>query len=133
MKKTCAWHPERSKKNVAGDFYTIEDGRLACMLPEAEAPTLLNSNQEEYATFFVRQPQTREEIEQACCAIEVCCTRALRYGAKDQAIIKRLGNNPAYCDYNLEGDLNNIHSSLYGSWYRRLAKYLMFRLVNAIT
>jgi hypothetical protein len=133
MNKTCAWHPERSKKNVAGDFYTIEDGCLACMLPEGEAPTLLNADEEEYETFFIRQPQTPEEIEQACCAIEVCCTEALRYGGKDKAIIKRLGNKPAYCDYNLEGKLNNIQSTFYGKWYRRLAKYIVFKLVNKIT
>jgi len=133
MKKTCAWHPERGKKNIAGDFYTIEDGCLACMLPEGEAPTLLNDDEDEYETFFVRQPQTPEEIEQACCAIEVCCTEALRYGGKDREIIKRLGNNPAYCDYNLEGRLNSIRATLYGKWYHRWVKYIAFKVVNTIT
>ena len=133
MKKTCAWHPERGKKNVAGDFYTIEDGCLACMLPEGEAPTLLNDDEDEYDTFFVRQPQNSEEVEQVCSAIEVCCTEALRYGGKDKAIIKRLGNNPSYCDYNLDGKLNNIQGTLYGKWYHRFAKYIAFRVVNAIT
>ena len=103
------------------------------MLPEGEAPTLLNDDEDEYDTFFVRQPQTHEEVEQACCAIDVCCTEALRYGGQDRAIIERLGNNPAYCDYNLAGKLNNIRGSLYGNWYHRWAKCIAFQVVNRIT
>ena len=133
MSRQVAWHPERGKKNVEGAFYTIEDGCLACALPEGEAPTLLSDDEGDYDTFFVRQPNTPEEVEAACCAIEVCCTEALRYGGKDKKVIARLRNDPAYCDYNLQGRLNNIQGSLYGKWYHRFGKYLMFRVVNAIT
>ena len=133
MSKQVAWHPERGKKNVEGAFYTIENGCLACALPEAEAPTLLSDDEEACDTFFVRQPETPEEVEAACNAIEVCCTEALRYGGKDRKIIARLGNDPAYCDYNLQGKLNNIEGTSYGKWYHRLGKYLKFRVVNAIT
>lgn len=135
MKRTCAWHPERDKRNVDGDFYTIEGGCLACMLPEGEAPTLLNDDKDECDIFFVKQPQTKEEVEQACSAIDVCCTEALRYGGKNKEIIKRLGNNPAYCDYNLEGKLNNIYPTFYsnGKWYLRFLKYMAYKIINAIT
>ncbi|WP_162042722.1 hypothetical protein [Undibacterium sp. YM2] len=41
-------------------------------------------------TYFLQQPQSAEEIEQACSAIEVCCVDALRYGGKDPKILMRL-------------------------------------------
>jgi hypothetical protein len=102
-------NPERTSKNVAGDFYTtgywVEDGEcgycLDCALPEGSAPDLLadiESEDFDY-THFIRQPVTEEEIEQACDACEVCCVNALRYGGKDINIISRLYNTPDYNDY----------------------------------
>lgn len=108
-------HPRRLPKNVDGPFYTL--GHLysgadrtstqewcgdccQCEAPEEEAPELLAPlNDNNLDTHFVRQPQTLEEVERACRAIEVCCTSALRYGGQDRAIIERLRNNPEYCDY----------------------------------
>lgn len=93
-------HPERLPKNVEGPFYTLgerdSDGQwwsmcLQCDLPQNEAPTLLapltGTNDD---TYFIRQPETDAEIEQACRAMEVCCTSALRYGGHDPKIIARL-------------------------------------------
>ena len=88
----------RFPKNVAGPFYTTGTC-LACAAPEAEAPELLAPlSDDNYETYFVRQPSTPEETEKACRAIEVCCVAALRYGGEDPAIIRRLGNRPEYCD-----------------------------------
>jgi hypothetical protein len=95
--------PRRFWKNVPGDFYTTGDC-LACEAPEHEAPDLLaplggdNSD-----TYFVRQPETPEELERACRALEVCCAAALRYGGRNPAVIRRLGNDPEYCDRLLPG------------------------------
>lgn len=50
-------------------------------------------------TYFVRQPSTSEEIEQAIMAARVCCVTAIRYGGTDREIISKLGNDPAVCDY----------------------------------
>ncbi|MES2974754.1 MAG: hypothetical protein V4757_14150, partial [Pseudomonadota bacterium] len=93
-------HPQRFPKNVSGPFYTLGDQRkdgswcgqcLSCETPENEAPTLLAPLTAENAdTYFVRQPQTEAEIEQACCAVEVCCVDALRYGGRDPTILRRL-------------------------------------------
>lgn len=104
-------HPKRFPKNAPGAFYTLgdqcEDGRwcgqcLACEVPEHEAPTLLapltDTNSD---TYFLRQPETDEEIEQACCALELCCVDALRYGGKDPKILARLRRTDI-CDYALE-------------------------------
>ena len=94
--------PQRSGKNVSGDFYTTGDC-LACDAPESEAPDLLAPlSIENTDTYFVKQPQTDEEVERACRAMEVCCVAALRYGGKDEEIIKRLGNNADYCDFLLD-------------------------------
>ena len=102
-------HPSRFPKNAPGPFYTIGDqyddgswcGRcLSCGVPEAEAPSLLaklaDSNGD---TYFLKQPVSDEEIKQACRAVEVCCVDALRYGGRDERIIRRLG--PEYCDFEI--------------------------------
>ena len=109
-------NPNRTSKNIAGDFYTVghwaKDGEwgdcLDCAIPEAEAPNLLaDLLKEDTYTHFVRQPESVDEIEQACRACEVCCVNALRYGGKNKNIIQRLFNNPEYCDYLVtdEGEL----------------------------
>jgi len=88
----------RFPKNVSGPFYTT-GACLACGAPEHEAPELLAPlTDDNYDTYFTRQPLSAEETEKACRAIEICCVAALRYGGEDPAIIRRLGNRPEYCD-----------------------------------
>ena len=92
-------HPRRCPLNVAGPFYTLGTC-LACEAPENEAPDLLAPlSDENYTTYFVRQPQTPEEVERACRAIRVCCVMDLRYGGTDARIIERLGNAGIASDY----------------------------------
>jgi hypothetical protein len=100
--------PSRDPRNVPGPFYAQTYLCLACGLPEAEAPDLLAElNEGNYATYFVRQPETPDEIERACKAIGVCCVNALRYGGTDPSIIRRLGNTADYCDHliDVSGDV----------------------------
>lgn len=95
--------PRRFEKNVPGPFYTTGDC-MTCAAPEQEAPDLLAPLDDgNYDTYFVRQPRTPAEVESACRAIEVCCAAALRYGGADPKIIRRLGNDPEYCDQLLPG------------------------------
>jgi hypothetical protein len=100
--------PERAgrlDKNAPGPFYTTGEC-MACGAPEVEAPELLAPLEgDNYDTYFVRQPSTAAEVEQACRALEVCCVSALRYGGRDPSIIRRLGNDPEYCDHVLPGGL----------------------------
>ena len=104
-------HPGRFPKNAPGPFYTLgdiqKDGTwcgqcLSCGVPESEAPTLLapltDTNSD---TYFLRQPETEDEVEQACAAIEVCCVDALRYGGRDPKILARL-KKTGCCDYSSE-------------------------------
>ena len=105
-------HPQRFPKNAPGPFYTLGQQSVtgawsgmcfACTTPESEAPTLLAElNDENSDTYFVRQPQSAEEIVQACRAAAVCCTSSVRYGGKDRAIIQRLGAE--HCDYGVLTD-----------------------------
>ena len=92
-------HPKRFEKNARGPFYTM-DGCLACDLPESKAPDLLAPLEgDNYQTFFVRQPNTPDEVERACEALEVCCVSDLRYAGRERSIIERLGNSPEFCDH----------------------------------
>ena len=93
----------RFPKNAPGPWYTT-GGCTACGAPEDEAPDLLAPlSDDNYDTYFVKQPRTPAEVERACRAAEVCCTSALRYGGTDPAIIRRLGNDPEFCDHLLPG------------------------------
>ena len=85
--------------NAPGAFYTM-GLCLFCGTPEAEAPDLLAPLTEENGTtYFLRQPETAEEAEQACGALRMCCVDDLRYGGTDQFIIERLGNSDWYSDF----------------------------------
>lgn len=91
--------PARLELNAPGPFYTTGQC-LACGAPEHEAPELLAPLEDDnFETYFVRQPVTPEEVEHACRAAEVCCVSAIRYAGLDEAVIRRLCNDPAYCDH----------------------------------
>jgi hypothetical protein len=95
--------PRRFEKNAPGPFYTTGEC-MACGAPEVEAPELLAPLEgENFDTYFVRQPETPDEVERACRAVESCCVSALRYGGTDPEIIRRLGNDPEHCDHVLPG------------------------------
>jgi len=91
------------RKNAAGDFYTTGEC-LACELPEGECPECLAPlNDKNHDTYFVRQPRTQEEVENACSAALSCCVNAIRYGGREPEVINRLGNRADYCDNVLAG------------------------------
>jgi len=57
-------------------------------------------------TYFIRQPVSPEETDQAIMAAKVCCVFAVRYGGQDRSIIRRFDNDPELCDYIVkEGEL----------------------------
>jgi hypothetical protein len=96
---TVHQHPKRCPLNAPGPFYTMGQC-MACEAPEAEAPDLLAPlTGGNYTTYFVRQPETPDEVERACRAIQVCCVMDLRYGGTDRTVIERLGNDPVACDH----------------------------------
>jgi len=83
--------PERYPENSQGDFYIENEACLACGSTEGEAPDLIEHSQKEYGhCYFKKQPQTDDEIDRAINAIHVSCLGGLRYGGKDEKILKRL-------------------------------------------
>lgn len=83
--------PERYPENSTGDFYVLNQVCITCGAPEAEAPDLIEHSKLEYGhCYFKKQPKTQDEIDRAINAIAVSCTGGLRYGGKDEQILKRL-------------------------------------------
>lgn len=83
--------PDRYLENTQGDFYVINNACITCGAPEAEAPDLIEHSKLEYGhCYFKKQPQTPDEIERAISAMEVSCIGGLRYGGKDEKILKRI-------------------------------------------
>ncbi len=74
--------------NVAGDFYVEENACILCGVPEVESNGLMSHSNE--GCYFIKQPQTPEEMEWAINAVAVSCISAVRYGGTNQKIIKRL-------------------------------------------
>lgn len=60
--------------------------------------------QSDEGCYFIKQPETDQEIEQAINTIAVSCVSAVRYGGTDQKIIKRLYDLKleSECDYKLK-------------------------------
>ena len=95
-------HP-RFPKNAHGPFYTTGEC-LSCDMPEKECPSCLAPLDESNSdTYFIRQPETPEEIQAACSAAHVCCVSSIRYAGHDPGIIRLLGNRAEYCDHPLPG------------------------------
>ncbi|MBO9562811.1 MAG: ferredoxin [Niastella sp.] len=83
--------PDRHPENAEGDFYSMDGVCISCGAPEAEAPKLIEHSVKDGGhCHFKRQPQTPEEVEQAIQALAVSCIASIRYGGKDEAILKRL-------------------------------------------
>jgi hypothetical protein len=79
-------HPE----NARGPFFSDPEQCMACGAPQVQAPTLMGTDKETGQCFFLRQPTTPEEAEQACRAMEVSCCGAVRYSGDDPVILERL-------------------------------------------
>ncbi|NRF38326.1 ferredoxin [Pedobacter foliorum] len=94
--------PKRFSENSEGDFYVKNQVCTACGAPEAEAPDLIDHSKTEWGhCYFKRQPQTPEELERAICAMEVSCVSGIRYGGKDESILRQLYERGlgGECDY----------------------------------
>jgi len=77
-------------KNALGDFYVEDECCLCCEAPHIEAPELVVHDDGSYPhCYFQRQPTTPGETEQAIQACVVSCTRSVRYGGTDAAILRR--------------------------------------------
>jgi ferredoxin len=66
----------RQPQNVPGPWYVDMSCALCCMCLE-EAPNLLKYTKDETAVYFLKQPETSEEMDAAQRAMDVCPTLAI--------------------------------------------------------
>ncbi|PCJ35821.1 MAG: hypothetical protein COA99_13650 [Moraxellaceae bacterium] len=85
-------HLGRAKENVEGPFYTVDIGSdCGCLLPEETAPTLVKTTEDRRGqTYFIKQPETEEELIDAIEAVNICDIHDVRYGGKDPKIIRAI-------------------------------------------
>ncbi len=131
---------QRHKAVMDGDsengFYVEKDACTACGAPEAEAPGLIEHNVGSGECYFKTQPKTDDEIGQAINAVMVSCVDALRYGGKDENILKRMyelglsGN----CDYAPAGSygitIRNVVVFYFPGTLNHLAEVVTSSFVN---
>ncbi len=86
--------------------------------------------------YFKKQPETDGEVEHAINAISVSCIGALRYGGKEENILRKiyeLGLNE-YCDYKPIGDyslvIRNIVTFYFGGAINDLGKTIAEEFAN---
>jgi len=91
-------HPQ----NVEGPFYVRNGECMACGAPEMQAPTMM-SHDEGGHCFFIRQPSTEDETDEAILGLWVSCCGAARYQGQDREILTRLSAQglAEQCDYQL--------------------------------
>ncbi|WP_298537862.1 ferredoxin [uncultured Algibacter sp.] len=105
---------ERYPENSKGDFYVENQACITCGAPESVAPDLIEHSKLEHGhCYFKRQPTTADELDRAISAMQVSCIAGVRYGGKDQEILKRLSdlNLQAECDYTLTEVLKEYNES----------------------
>ena len=100
-------------KSALGDFYVQDTCCMSCGVPQAIAPDLVGwTNQNLTRCYWLKQPQTADELDRA---IKIIHTQELgchRYSGKDPAILQRL---PAEdCDH-LRPDLQPLRTPFFAS------------------
>jgi hypothetical protein len=103
--------PKRFPEGEMGDVYVEYGVCTSCGAPQAEAPDLIDHSANEWShCYFKKQPKTEEEIERAINAIQVSCISGLRYGGKDEKILKRLyeAGEAEQCDNKPTGNYKMI-------------------------
>jgi hypothetical protein len=90
-------------RNAAGPFYIRSGECMACGAPEGQAPTMM-SHDERGHCFFVRQPSTENEIDEAILGLWVSCCGAVRYRGQNGKILTRFAEQglAEQCDYRLD-------------------------------
>lgn len=93
---------DRHPRNSQGPFYVVNGECITCGAPETEAQELMSHDDRGHC-YFVRQPESPEEVEQAIRATWASCCGAVRYGGKNAEIIRKLAVLRSYdsCDEKL--------------------------------
>jgi hypothetical protein len=83
---------------ATGGFYVEEECWMSCGVPQSIAPELVGwRNEEQASCYWLRQPETAEEVDRAIKIIHAQELGCHRYSGNDPAILKRLPR--AECDF----------------------------------
>jgi hypothetical protein len=98
-------------------FYVQQGCCIRCGAPQEIAPTLIGwrANEELTECYWIRQPQTPDELEQAIKIIHTQDLGCHRYAGTNPKIIRRLPSDQ--CDFPSLGLFHSIWRLAYG-WYR---------------
>ncbi len=100
-------------KNCIGDFLVEHGECVLCCLPELEAPSLMESDED--SCYFKKQPENNQELNDAINAVSVSCCSAVKYCGTDRKVIRKILN-----DHHL-----NIYSLPNAGWKDKLFSKLM--------
>ena len=100
-------------KSAFGDFYVEETCCMSCGVPQEIAPDLVGwTNEDRQQCYWVKQPQTTDELDRAIQVIHAQEIGCHRYSGSDPGILRRL---PAEdCDH-LRPDLKLSHIRSFSS------------------
>ena len=83
-------------ENAPGPFYVECDMCITCRAPESVAPDLigfyedLSGRNSHSHCYFKKQPQTKEELDRAVKAVQVCCVGSYHYAGSEPEVKKML-------------------------------------------
>jgi hypothetical protein len=78
-----------------GDFYVVENECMICGAPAVVAPDLIRhreGSKYSQSCYFIKQPSTAAEVDQAIAATEASCCNAVRYRGKDPVLLVRISS-----------------------------------------
>jgi len=83
--------PTSDQPEAVGDFYVEQHECVICGVPAAVAPDLIRHHGTACGScYFIKQPTTPAEIDQAVAAVQESCVCAVRYRGSDPAILCRI-------------------------------------------
>jgi hypothetical protein len=95
----------RHSQNADGPFYVVNGECISCGAPEMLAPDLMSHDSQGHC-FFIRQPTTPEESNDAIAGTWASCCGALRYGGENRETLIRLAELglAEQCDFRLKNE-----------------------------
>jgi hypothetical protein len=106
-------------KSCQENFYVQQGCCLSCGVPQSVAPTLVGWLDTKNSTgcYWIRQPRTAQELEQAIRIIHEQELDCHRYAGTDPKVIRKLP--PSQCDFPRIGLFDRLRRLVY-RWYPHL-------------
>ncbi|HLY63404.1 MAG TPA: hypothetical protein VKV95_21905 [Terriglobia bacterium] len=113
----------RHNQNADGPFYVVNGECISCGAPEMRAPNLMAHDSRGHC-FFIRQPATAEETNEAILSTWASCCGALRYGGENREALIRLAELglAEQCDFRLKDEPEPLSRSRVSFEFAEAAK-----------